>query len=227
VAQVDLLSPTEALQYGASSDFLSQFQPRPLTVQIVAGGVLGVMSWQWQAQGDVAYSAVVTSEAGAPQPYLLVDPGYGTLTFAAGTYVTNDIYNVSTAGVVTGGTGGGIGLVSATRFDLRALTCTAVTSKAITWMQPRVVPPVVSVGPQIKQWLAALYVYDLRSRQGMTPPDAGAGDDNQRLRAVDAEKQLRAIGGSEDRPPDIVDSSQGDLGAGFPAQPIGDSLRGF
>lgn len=227
MSQVDLIATADLLQYGASSDFVSQFQPRPLTVQIVAGGVLGPMTFQWQQQGDPAWSAVVASEAFAPWPWLLTDPGYGTLTFAAGTYNAGDVYTVSSIGTVTGGSSGGIGLLSATRYDIRALTCTAVTSKAVTWMQPRVVPPVISVGPQIKQWLAALAIYDLRSRQGMTPPDAGAGDDNQRLRAVDAEKQLRQIGGSEDRPPDIVDSSQGDAGAGFSALPVGDPLRGY
>jgi hypothetical protein len=70
-------------------------------------------------------------------------------------------------------------------------------------------------------------MYRLRSRQGMTPPEAGAGDDNVRLRAKDAEKQLMAIGASSDRPPDIVDSSQGDTGAGFNAYPLGDPLTGW
>lgn len=227
MAQADLISLTDLLQYGASSDFLNQFQPRPLSIQIVAGGALGTMQWQWLSSENPTYSATLTSENVSPYTYTLPDPGFGTLTFSAGTYVLNDIYQVSSAGVVTGGTGGGVGLISAVRFDLRALTCTAVTSKGVTWMQPRVVPPVISVGPQIKQWLAAIAIYDLRSRQGMTPPEAGAGDDNVRLRALDGEKQLRLIGASNDRPPDIVDSSTGNTGAGFSAQPIGDSSRGW
>jgi len=224
MSQADLLQQLELLQYGASSDFLDQFQPRPLSVQIVTGGVLGSMTWQWQQVGDPAWSPVFNSEAAAPFVYLPKDPAFAQFSFAAGTYVQGDVYNVSTAGVVTGGSNA---LLTATRFDVRALSITAQTSKAVTWMQPRVVPPVVSVGPQIKEWIAALVVYALRSRQGATPPDAGAGDDNQRLRAEDAEKQLKAIGASADRPPDLVDSSTGDTGAGFSAYPIGDSLRGF
>lgn len=227
MSQADLIQISDLLQYGASSDFLSQFQPRPLSVQIVAGGALGSMTWQWQSFGDPAYSAVIASENAPPWVYSLPDPGFGTLTFASGTYNANDVYTISTAGVVTGGTGGGIGMVSATRFDPRAIACTSATSKGVTWLQPRCVPPIISVGPQVKEWLACVAVYALRSRQGMTPPDAGAGDDNVRLRAVDAEKQLRAIGISEDRPPDIIDSSTSNTGAGFAAYPIGDSLRGF
>jgi hypothetical protein len=102
-----------------------------------------------------------------------------------------------------------------------------VTSDAVTWMQPRVVPPVVSVGAQIVGWLADLAIFRLKSRSGMTPPGAGSGDDNLRANAEAAEKNLRMIGASEDRPPDLVDSSQGDIGAGFSALPQGDSLRGW
>lgn len=226
MSQSDLISSTDLLQYGGSSDFLAQFQPRPLTISIATGGVLGIATFTWKAVGDANASAALATETG-PFVATLPDGAWAVLTFAAGTYNLNDTYNVSSQGVVTGGTGTGIGLLSATRFDLRALTCTAVTSKAVTWMQPRVVPPVLSVGPQIKQWLASLAIYDLRSRVGMTPDGAGAGDDNIRARAEDAEKQLRQIGQSEDRPPDLVDSSTGNIGAGFSAYPSGSSLRGW
>jgi hypothetical protein len=228
MAQAQLIQVTDLQQLGASSDFLVQFQPRPLTVQIVAGGALGVMTWQWQQVGDSAFSSVISSEAqgGAAWSYSLSDPGFGVLTFPDGTYVINTTYLVSSTGSVTPGASAYAGL-TATRFDARLLACIEVTSLAVTWMQPRVVPPVISVGQQIVGWLADIVMYRLRSRQGMTPPEAGAGDDNVRLRAKDAEAQLKAIGASADRPPDIVDSSQGDAGAGFAAYPIGDSLTGW
>lgn len=231
MAQVQLIQISDLIQMGSSSEFLTQFQPRPLTVQIVTGGALGTMTWQWQQQGDTAFSAVISSEAqgGGAWSYALPDPGFGTLTFPDGAYVINTTYTISSATptpTVTPGVGALAGL-SATRFDCRQLSCIEVTSLAVTWMQPRVVPPVVSIGSQIVGWLADLVMYRLRSRQGMTPPEAGAGDDNVRLRAKDAETQLKAIGASADRPPDIVDSSQGDTGAGFAAYPIGDSLTGW
>lgn len=225
--QPQLILPTDLPRYGMSSDFLSQFAVRPLTVQIVAGGALGAMTFQWQRQGDPAFSAVINSEAAPPWVSGLDDPGFAILTFAAGTYNANDSYTISSQGVVTGGSGSGIGLISATRFDVRQDACVEAVSLTVTWLQPRCVPPVLSVGSQIQGWMGDLVSYRLRSRQGMTPPDAGAGDDNVRLRAVNAQTELQKIGASTDRPPDIVDGSAGDLGAGFPAQPVGDPLRGF
>lgn len=225
--QPRLIQVADLGRLGASSDFLAIFQPRPLLVQIVLGGVLGTMTWQWQLQGDSAWSGTINSEAITPWSSSPVDPAYAVLTFAAGTYVLGDTYVVSSTGVVTGGSGTGIGLLSATRFDPRADACDEVTSLGVTWMQPRVVPPVLSIGPQIAGWFFDLVKYRLRSRQGMTPAGAGAGDDNDRARAIDAEKNLKMIGASEDRPPDIVDSSQGDIGAGFNAYPQGDDLIGW
>lgn len=226
MSQAQLIQITDLLQNGASSDFLAQFQPRPLTVQIVAGGVLGAMSWMWQQQGDTAFSAVIQSESmgGSPWSYTPPDPAYGVLTFAPGTYVANDVYTVGSTGIVTGGSFAGL---SATRYDLRQVACLEATSIGVTLMQPRVVPPVLSVGPQIVGWLCDIANYRLRSRQGLTPADAGAGDDNVRARAEAAEKNLQRIGISEDRPPDLVDSSEGDTGLGFNAYPTGDSLRGW
>lgn len=225
--QTDLITPDDLLQYGGTSDFLAQFRLRSLLVQIVAGGALGAMTFQWKRKDDNAYGPTFSSEAAAPWAFALSDPGFGTLTFAAGTYVANDVYDVSSAGVVTGGSGSGIGLLSAARFDLLRLTCTQVTSTGVTWMQPRVVPPVISVGPQIKKWLCQVAIYDLKSRQGLAPEGTGLGDDNIRARYKDAEEQLKAIGGSADRPPDITDSSPGDAGAGFNAYPVGDDVTGW
>jgi len=225
--QPQLIQPADLLQIATASDLLAQFQLRPLTLQIVTGGALGTMTWQWQQQGDTAFTPALASELPAPFTFLLPDPGFGTLTFASGTYNANDTYSVSSAGIVTGGSGGGVGLITATRFNVPQLACIETVSLAVTWLQPRVVPPVLSIGPQILGWLADLVIYRLRSRQGMTPPDGGVGDDNVRARAKDAELQLKAIGASQDRPPDIVDSSASDTGAGFSALPQSDDLRGW
>lgn len=225
MAQARLIEPGELPRYGTSSDFLGQFACRPLVVEIVAGGALGTMTWQWKRQGDEASSEVIFSEdaGGSSWVYAPADPAFAILTFAPGTYVAGGLYVVSSTGVVTTASFAGL---TATRFDCREVACDEITSLAVTWMQPRVVPPVTSVGEQIKGWLADLAIYRLRSRQGMTPEGAGAGDDNVRLRAKDAERNLKAIGASQDRPPDLIDSSGGS-GAGFPVYPIGDDLSGW
>lgn len=75
-----------------------------IRVKIVTGGALGTMQFQTSVNGGV-YSSTQTSGAGAPHPYKV--PGtLSTLSFAAGTYVLNDIYTLNLDGTVTL-TGGG------------------------------------------------------------------------------------------------------------------------
>lgn len=227
--QALLITPAELPQYGASSDLLWQFRLAPVLVQVVTGGALGLMTWQWQRFGDASYSETFASETagGSAWSSSLPDPAFATATFAPGTYNAGDVYTISSTGVVMGGTTGGVGLLTATRLDVVTQACTSATSRGVTWMQPRCVAPIISVGPGTKEWLTSVVIYSLRSREGMTPAGAGAGDDNVRARAVDAEKNLRAIGISQERPPDIVDSSSDGTGAGFTAMPISGCLVGW
>lgn len=230
MSQAPLITPSDLLQNGATSDFLAQFQAQPLSILIIAGGPLGTMTWEWQQVGDTSFSSTIPSEVvagGGSWVFGLPDPTWAIATFAPGAYNTGDVYNVNSSGIVTGGTGGGIGLISATRFDLRLQVCDATTSKAVTWMLPRCTPPILSVGSQVKEWMSSVAIYALRSRQGITPSGAGAGDDNVRARAVDGEKNLKSIGVSQQRPPDIVDSSPGNAGAGFTVLPISGDLVGW
>src|SRR3954470_15263936 len=226
VTQAPLITAADLLRFGASSDFLEQFRPRQLTVLMVAGGPLGAATFQWKRIDEEHYSATIYSEAGAAWSVTLPDLAYATLTFAAGAYVPNTAYSVGSLGIVLPGTGAFDG-ITATRLDLIADACLSATKKAATWIQPRVVSPVLSVGEDIKQWIADIAKYGLRSRNGLTPPGAGAGDDNDRLRAVDAEKNLKLIGQSTDRPYELVDSSGTTEGAGLPAYPTGSPLRGW
>jgi hypothetical protein len=214
------------LRFGGTSDFLDQFRARPLSILVVDGGALGVMTFQWKRQGEDNYSATIYSEAGASFSFVLPDPAHATLTFVDGAYLASSTYVIDSAGRVTLGIGAFDGL-TATRFDLIADACLSATKKAATWMQPRVVSPVLSIGEDIKQWIADVAKYALRSRNGVTPPGAGAGDDNDRLRAVDAEKNLKLIGQSTDRPQDLIDSSGSLEGAGLPAYPTGGEIRGW
>jgi hypothetical protein len=226
MAQDLLIQPSELGQYGASSDFLAQFALRPLELQIGIGGALGAMAVQWRRQGETNFSELFYSDAVSSWSLELPDPSWTTITCAAGSYVAGTLYVISSNGVVIPGVGAIAG-IAATRSDQRLLWCTAATSKGVTWMQPRVVPPVISVGAQVKEWLADLAIYGLRKRLGLTPAGAGPGDDEVRARNEAAERNLKLIGSSSDRPPDLVDSSTGNAGAGFNAYPTGDDLRGF
>ena len=224
MTQALLITPAEVALYGANSDLVSQFLIRQLEVKITTGGHLGTMAIAWRRQGDSVFSPDLVSETGAAWAINLPDPGFSALTFPDGPYVLNEVYLVSPSGAVSGGSVAG---VVAARVDVVQSFCQSATSRAVQWMLPRVVPPVISVGPQIKEWIASLVVYGLKSRQGMAPPEGQAGDENVRMRAVDAEKELKLIGLSADRPPDLVDSSPDDAGAGFTAYPVGDDLRGW
>jgi hypothetical protein len=75
------------------------------------------------------------------------------------------------------------GGLSAVRYDIVGAKIAARSSDFATWAQPRCVPPIISIGEGEKGWLADLLIYDLRSRSGMTPPDAGGDGRRQRARA--------------------------------------------
>lgn len=229
MTQANLITPAELPQYGAPSEWLAQFQPRPLAVQIITGGILGVMSFQWkrQEQDDNTWSATIISEAGASSQFDLPDPGYGSLIFGAGSYSPTTSYVVGSTGIVTPGIGA-LNALTATRFDPRLVACTTATKKACTWMQPRIVGPVLSVGEDIKEWLAHTAIFSLLSRNGFAPASAEAGaDDNRRANAESAKRELKAIGAASERPADLVDSSTSQQGAGLNAYPLGDDLAGW
>jgi len=74
-----------------------------ILAKCVTGGTLGTAQFQFSVGGG-AYGSTVTSTA-TSFPYRV--PGtFTTLTFAAATYRLNDVYTVSTAGVVTVTSGG-------------------------------------------------------------------------------------------------------------------------
>jgi hypothetical protein len=221
-----LITPSDLPLYGAASDFLAQFAVQTLVVKITTAGALGTMAWAWKQLGDIDYSDPITSTTTTPNVISLPDPGYAALTFAAGSYVLDSTYTIDPSGTVTRA-GGAINTVTATRSDIVTSMCEVVTSQAVTWMQPRAKPPIISVGTGCKSWLADIVIYRLKSRVGMSPGTIGSGDENLRLRAEDAEKNLRAIGRSDNRPPDLVDSSTNNLGPGIPLMPRSLTRRGF
>ncbi len=87
---------------GAGSVAVSLAPDVPISAKVTAGA-LGTMTVQFSVNGG-AYGAPITSVAG---PWTIAVPGtLAKLTFAAATYVLNDVYTVSTKGVVTvAGTG--------------------------------------------------------------------------------------------------------------------------
>ena len=74
-----------------------------ILAKCVTGGTLGTAKFQFSVNGG-AYGASVTSTA-TSFPYRV--PGtFTTLTFAAATYRLNDVYTITTAGVITVTSGG-------------------------------------------------------------------------------------------------------------------------
>jgi hypothetical protein len=227
MAQSPLITRRDILNHGASSDFLSQFLVRSIEVQVQTGGALGVMTVAWRFQGATTWSVVEGSVAGAEWIFEVPDPGFADVTFPAHTYTEGSTYTIDPAGNVIPQGSATVG-PTAERSDVVGAVIDAVTSDVVTWTQPRVVAPIVSLGEGQKGWAAALAFYRLKSRQGMMPNQAGTGDENLRARALDAETNFKAIGASNNRPPDLIDSSAGGgtAGAGF-QMPVSRSSRGF
>lgn len=91
-------STNTSLVTGAATVTGSAAPAEPLSFKIQAAGALATMTFDVSVNGG-AYSAPVPT-TGSPFPYLV--PGTLTkITFAAGTYVSGDVYSISTLGVVT------------------------------------------------------------------------------------------------------------------------------
>jgi hypothetical protein len=226
VPQAALITRRDVLNHGAGSDFVGEFDIRTIVVACTAAGSLGAAAFAWRFADDTNTSSPKISQAGPSWTWDAPDPSWLSITFPALAYLEGTSWTVATDGSVTpiGGAPGGL---SAVRYDIVGAKIAARSSDFATWAQPRCVPPIISIGEGEKGWLADLLIYDLRSRSGMTPPDAGAGDDNVRARAEAAERNIRAIGASAMRPPGIVDSSPGGGGTGIPSFPRSRSSRGF
>lgn len=84
-----------------------------LDIKITTGGAIGTMRFQVSMDRG-AYDQIIPSVGSAPFTYKV--PGTGvTLSFAAGTYVLNDVYTVNgTTGAVTHAGGGPAGAVTIT-----------------------------------------------------------------------------------------------------------------
>ncbi|HXI26911.1 MAG TPA: DUF2586 family protein [Vicinamibacterales bacterium] len=83
---------------GAATVTGSAAPAKPIAIKIILGGAIGTFTFAVSINGG-AYSAPVVT-TGSPFPYLV--PGtLVKITFAAGTYVANDVYTISTLGVVT------------------------------------------------------------------------------------------------------------------------------
>lgn len=226
MAQAILITRRDILNHAAGSDVVNWFKLRPVEVQILTGGALGTMIVQWRYLGGDTWTGNEGSNAGATWEWEIPDPAFATITFPAATYVAAQAWTIAVNGTVTpqGATPAG---PTATRDDVVTKTCEAVTSDIVTWCQPRVVPPILSLGEGQKGWGARIANYRLKSRQGLTPSQAGTGDENLRALALDAEENFKGIGESAMRPPDIIDSSTSNLGAGLSALPISDTSRGW
>lgn len=92
-----------------------------IKVKIVLGGALATMTFQ-VALGSGAYGATIASAA-TPTVYQVVGDYLTTLSFAAGTYITGDIYTLNLDGTVTRtGTGPATALDGSTHSPVDAYT---------------------------------------------------------------------------------------------------------
>ena len=225
MAHTPLVTRAELPRYGVPSDFLAQFDVRPLEIQIVTGGALGTMTARWRPLGESAWSAVLTS---SPRTPWAITPArsFADLSFATGVYIASSLYTVDEAGTITR-TLGAIDTLTATRFDVVEINIAAVTAQAVDFMQPRMTAPLLTWGDAVKKNAASWLKYLLKSDVGMAPGQGAVGDENVRLQFEDAQLYFRNIGRGDKKPTDITDSSSGGLGAGLMVSIASDEKAGW
>lgn len=225
MAHAPLVTRAELPRFGVASDFLSQFDVRAIEVTADTAGALGTAAFKWRVLGETNWSAVVTSSPSAPWSWSPPE-SFAVLTFASGTYTTTATYTVDESGTVTR-SGAGPDTLTATRFDQVDDAIAAATEQSVDYMRPRVKPPLLAWGSAVKQAVADVAKYVLKSAVGMSAGDASVGDANIRLRYEDAIVYLKSIGRGDRLPPDIEDSSTGGVGAGLMVGIASDAVAGW
>ena len=225
MAHDPLVTRAELPRFGVPADFLGQFDVRPIQVAVETAGALGTAAFKWRALGETRWSAVVTSSSRAPWAWSPAK-AFAVVTFAAGTYATTATYTIDEAGTVTR-SGTGPDTITATRYDQVDDAIAAATEQSLDLMQPRVRPPLTAWGSALKQAVADVVKYILKSAVGMAAGDNAVGDANIRLRYDDAIAYLRRIGQGERLPPDIEDSSTSGRGAGLMVGIASNERAGF
>lgn len=226
MSQSPLFTRADILAHGASSDLLDGYRVRPIEVAAEVGGALGVATFKWRFLGSDDWSAPEPSEAGSTWEWVPRDPAFAVVTFSAATYSDGDSWTIGSSGTVTA-QGDAPATVAATRTDVVTSIIAGVTSDIVTWCQPRVVPPILSLGEGQKGWAAIIAHWRLKLRSGVTPSEAGSGDGMLAEEAKRAEQRFIGIGASSMRPPDITDSSEANTGAGLSLLPYSESQRGW
>ena len=202
-----LVTRVEMPRYGVSTDFLGQFDVRPLEVKIETGGALGTAVMRWRKLGESVWSAALKSSPRAPWTWSPARAG-ADITFAAGTYVLNSTYTIDEAGNVSTA-GGGIDAVTAARFDEVELETQAVSDEATDLLQPRYVLPLVSWGATVKRHAAIWIRWRLKARLGMSPEKVAVGDDLVIAEGEASREYFRFQGMAQSKSAEIVDSSSG------------------
>lgn len=225
MAHADLVTRAELPRYGVASDFLAQFDVRPVQVAVDVAGALGTAAFKWRFAGETVYSAVVTSSSAAPWSWSPAN-SLAVISFGAGSYVTTSVYTINEAGTVTRA-GIGIDTVTATRFDVVADAIDSATEMLVDLCQPRMTLPLLTWGAALKQACADVVRYLLKSSVGMSSGDNNVGDANIRLRYDDALGYCKRIGEGPRKPPDITDSSSGGAGRGLMVAIDSDDVAGW
>ncbi len=225
----NLCEPSELTRYGVPGSFVAQFPPRPMQVKIDTGGALGTMQFVYKLAAEDNYNNTPIASSTATTPWTIeLDEQvnlYASLSFAAATYVTNDVYFINEVGTVTQTTGTAGGL-TATRYDLRTTACSSVTREALMLMQNAVTAPLTAWTDDARTHAAAMVYAILKRGRGFTAQPAGVGDEN--ILAAEAMARAYFINiGEKGKPAGWTDSSVTDDGPIFSSYPSGNTPRGW
>jgi hypothetical protein len=68
VAHTALVTRAELPRFGVPTDFLSQFDKRPIEVSVYTAGALGTAAFKWRRLGESSWSAAVTTSTDSLNP---------------------------------------------------------------------------------------------------------------------------------------------------------------
>jgi hypothetical protein len=143
MSQNPLFTRRDLLNLALGSDFFAQFDVQPIDVTVESGGALGTATVKWRVHGDTVWSDAKLSSASASWTWDLPDPAYASVVLPAAAYIAGDAWTIDSGGTIT--ITSGARAITSTRWDLVDAQITAVSADIARWLQPRHVPPILSL----------------------------------------------------------------------------------